>query len=300
MRKNVFLVIFTLILFHLVNNFIWLKLDCLFIYPDEIVNTVFHFENQAKFHRALELLLNSDVLFFEKLKTFILFFRPPNVWPHYLWPGFVYFVTSIFTSLFGLSTFVTRFSNILFFVIIIIFCYLIGKTCRNKRIGLLAAFLISFYPGVFGISRLYDLDFHLMAMVSVAIYLLIKTQIFTDRKYSVLLGLFSGLGILTNGRFVVFIMGPLFYVFYLAFVNRGFSNSPNPFKQISNVIIFLFISLGLSSIWWFGNSILFNKILTHLLVGYLPDRYNLFGLKFDPLSMRSIFFHILYIFFFAH
>lgn len=296
MKKIIILILLIfIILFHLINNYIWLKLDCLFIYPDEITNTIFHFENQAKFHRALELLLNSDALFFEKLKTFILFFRPPNIWPHFLWPGFVYFITSIFTMLFGLSPFVARFSHGLFLAVIIIFSYLIGKACENKRAGIMAAFLISFYPSVFGISRLYDLDFHLMAMVSVAIYLLIKTQRFTDRKYSVLLGLFSGLGILTNGRFLVFIMGPLFYVFYSAFADRDSSDSSNPFKKISNIIIFVFISLGLSSIWWFGNSILFNKTLTHLLVGYFPGRYDLFGLKFDPFSMRSIFFHIAYL-----
>jgi len=298
MKKNTFLVIIVLLLlisFHLINNYIWLKLDCLFVYPNEITNTVFHLESQMKFYRALKSLLDSDSLLFEKIKSFIMFFRPQHVWPEHLWPGFMYCVTSIINLLFGLTPFITRFSNGLFLAILIIFTYLIGKACENKRAGLIAGFLISFYPGVFGISRLYDQDFYLMAMVSVAVYLLIKAKKFTNKKYSILLGLFSGLGILTNGRFLIFTMGPLLYIVYLVFIGSRSSNSADFFKQISNIVISLLISLILSSVWWLGNFVLLDKALTHLLVGYLPDRYNLFGLKYDIFTMRSIFYHLAYL-----
>ncbi len=298
MKKNTFLVIIILLLlifFHLINNYIWLKLDCLFVYPNDITNTIFHLDNQVKFYRALKSLLDSDSLLFEKIKSFIMFFRPQHVWPQYLWPGFMYCVTSIINLIFGLTPFITRFSNGIFLAILIIFTYLIGKACENKRAGLIAGFLISFYPGVFGISRLYDQDFYLMAMVSAALYLLIKAKKFTNKKYSMLLGLFSGLGILTNGRFFIFIIGPLLYIAYLVFMGRRSSSNADFFKQISNMIIFLFISLILSSVWWFGNVVLLDKVLTHLLVGYLPDKYNLFDLEYNVFTMRSIFFHISYL-----
>ncbi len=298
MKKNTFLVIIILLLlisFHLINNYIWLKLDCLFVYPNEITNTVFHLESQMKLYRALKSLLDSDSLLFEKIKSFIMFFRPQHVWPEHLWPGFMYCVTSIINLLFGLTPFITRFSNGLFLAILIIFTYLIGKACENKKAGLIAGFLISFYPGVFGISRLYDQDFYLIAMVSVAVYLLIKTKKFTNKKYSILLGLFSGLGILTNGRFLIFTMGPLLYIAYLVFMGRRSLSNADFFKQISNIVISLLISLILSSVWWFGNFVLLDKALTHLLVGYLPDRYNLFGLKYNVFTMRSIFYHLSYL-----
>ncbi|MFH0754517.1 MAG: glycosyltransferase family 39 protein [Candidatus Omnitrophota bacterium] len=92
----------------------------------------------------------------------------------------------------------------------------IGRIIYDKRAGLLAAFLLSMFPLVFGLSRQVMLDFPLMCMVTLSIYFLFKTNQFVSRRYSILFGLTFGLAQLTKEAAVIFIAVPLIYYFIKA------------------------------------------------------------------------------------
>ena len=92
--------------------------------------------------------------------------------------------------------------------------YLIGKNLGNKKIGLMAMLLISFYPMIYGISRKFVPEVALIALVSLAHYFLIKTAHFKHTKYSLLLGGIGFLGMIIHPLFIIFIFGGLLYYFY--------------------------------------------------------------------------------------
>lgn len=114
--------------------------------------------------------------------------------------------------LFGTSTDVALMTNCVFVAMLIFSVYGIGKRLFARKVGLLAAFLVSTYPILFSISRMPYVDYTLTAMVALSIYLLVVCEGFRHRSASLLLGLVMGLGILTKWPFVAFAGGPIAYV----------------------------------------------------------------------------------------
>lgn len=104
-------------------------------------------------------------------------------------------------------------TNSLFLLILIISIYGIGSILYNKNIGLLAALLTSVFPLVFGQSRNAMLDFPLTAMISLSIYLLLKTNGFCSILYSIFAGISFGLSQLTKEAAIIFIFAPPIYYF---------------------------------------------------------------------------------------
>jgi len=117
-----------------------------------------------------------------------------------------------FYRLFGVSTDVALMSNAVFMVILFFSVYGIGKKMYSRSTGLLAAFLVSMYPVLFGISRLSYVDYALTAMVALIIYFLVRTKGFVRRRYSLLLGLSLGLGALMKWPVMAFVAAPIVYV----------------------------------------------------------------------------------------
>ncbi len=117
-----------------------------------------------------------------------------------------------FYRLFGVSTDVALMSNAVFIVILLFSVYGIGKRMYGRSTGLLAAFLVSMYPVLFGISRLSYVDYALTAMVSLIIYFLVRTEGFVHRRHSVFLGLSLGVGALTKWPVMAFVTVPIVYV----------------------------------------------------------------------------------------
>lgn len=104
-------------------------------------------------------------------------------------------------------------ANSIFFIILITSIYGIGSLIYNRKTGLLAAFLTSVFPLIFGQSRNAMLDFPLAAMVSLSIYLILKTDGFRYVLYSILAGIALGLSQSTKESTFIFILTPLIYYF---------------------------------------------------------------------------------------
>ena len=137
------------------------------------------------------------------------------------WPPFSYFLSQPLYALFGIGTDVTVFTTTIFLALAIIFTYLLGRRLYGVTAGLLAAFLFSFYPIVFMLSRTYYQDMALAAMTTITFYLMLRSEAFSQRRVTLLFGLSLGLTALTKQGFFTIITGPVLVAVGMALASNG-------------------------------------------------------------------------------
>lgn len=142
------------------------------------------------------------------------------------YPPFYKFSTAFLYMVFGVSIDTAIMTNIFYLGILIFSTYGIGKILFNRETGLLAAIIVSIYPAVFLYQHIYLLDLGLTAMVAFSCYLLLRTDNFTNRSYSIIFGAALGMTLLVKWTAVFFIMGPFIYTLYGSFKDT----SPIPHK----------------------------------------------------------------------
>jgi 4-amino-4-deoxy-L-arabinose transferase-like glycosyltransferase len=214
-----------IIIFHIVVNFIWLKIDNIppsWDPANHMLQSMWMFDNIKNPHLLFENGLKCDGCY-------------------HLYPPLTGFVVSLFYLFLGVGIDNAILAiNIIFLSLLIICTYKIGKILSDHKVGLLAAFLVSMYPFTYITSRQYFLDIPLAAMVTLAIYILIKTNNFKCIKYSFIFGVISGLGLLTKEAFFLLIIGPLCCSFFYV----------RSIRQVKNIIYALIICVILASAWY--------------------------------------------------
>lgn len=228
-------IILFLILFHSINNFFWIKKDC----NSGGCDVYNHSHLTLIMQRNLSEIFGSDRPVIESLRSAYRSLEIGAVG----WPRLVHTIAAIVCFDSEDELFCIRYSNIIYFSLLLISIFLIGKKIHSPSAGLVAATFISLYPIVFGMSRKFGLDFPAMAMVSFVIFLLIDGN-FYSRKFSLLLGISIGMCMLVKAQCVLFIGGPLLYV--IADTVRDRKNRP----CLKNVIMSMVITLFIGLIWW--------------------------------------------------
>jgi hypothetical protein len=172
------------------------------------------------------------------------------------YPPLVHIVSAVFgLFLFGISDASILISLNIFVIILILSVYGIGKVLHNEWVGLLAAFISGFIPIINIMSKNYYLDMPLAAMVCLAIYLLLRTECFSRRGYSLLFGLSLGLGLLTKWSFFFFLVGPSAYYLYRGLRERKEGAILNSF---GSAVIALLVAAG----WYAQNLHIFRSVDT--------------------------------------
>jgi hypothetical protein len=246
----VVIILLSILLFHFINNFIWLKKDNFIYGPD----SSWHLIQAIKFQMEFKNILESQASFFTKTGQLIHTFRH---WPTVNWPPLVYFLSALINPqeihLFSLRLYI----NFIFFALLVLSTYFLGKKCFNRRAGLIAAFLISFYPAVGAYSRQFGLDFPLLALTSVCVCFLVYSENFSKRGYSLLFGLSLGMGTLVKLQIMFFLLAPLLYA-------MGGISRQNKGEKLNGFLNFIFssaIAFGLFYLYW-GNRV--GSMLTNL------------------------------------
>ena len=226
-RINSSLILAVIILFHITNTFIWLKIDKSYLKLDA----------WGHYRYSLEV--------FEFLKGIFHNIPLSSIEPM-KWHGLlVGFTTAPFYFIFGSAQDTAIMINsVIFFTILVLATYGIAKKLLNKQAGLLAVFILSVYPIIFNNLRIYMLDLPLTSMAALSLYFLLTCDNFKDTKNSLLLGLSLGLGLLVKFNYGAFIIGPLMLISYNAFIkkNNPFRNAQKNFFYLALITIFL--SLG--------------------------------------------------------
>lgn len=191
------------------------------------------------------------------------------------YPPMVYFASVPFYYLFGINE-ITGFIEInAFLILLLITVYLTGSKLYCKSAGIFGAFCISMYPIVIEYSRDYMLDLPLAGLVALSVFLLIKTENFTDSFYCVLTGMALGCGMLIKWTFIFFLIVPLVFFFINGIKIKG---------QKLRVILNLFLTTAACFIlclpWYIKN-----------LIMILSTRSGEMG-RTDLTLLQSIFYYI--------
>jgi len=268
-KKYLYLIILLLYgLLHTTINIFWVQNNCLPPYFDP----AHHLERSLEWHSAFNDF--SPLSFLQELRNFPLVLQ--EVYDFYttqtfpaskydlptnpflssllekfipLWlihsnynPPLVYIMSSIIYGFFGTSYVASQLALTIFIFILLFSIYGIGKELYNEKIGFYAAILSMLYPGLYLFSREFFLDLPIVAMVSLSIFLLIKTNYFKNRFYSMFFGVSLALGMLTRWTFAVFIIGPLAYYLYKSGT-----------KNYKNILISILVGFILSLPWYLLN-----------------------------------------------
>lgn len=235
--------------FHLINNYLWLR-NSISIEGVDVENHLLY--SIQFFYRLSDVVLNPTVPFWTKLLDIIRLLNRP-IHTNIYWPSFVNLCAAAFYSIFGRSLLAAKLTMLPFFLILLVSTYLIGKEIANRFVGLCAAFMISMYPIIFESSRQYALDLPLTALVALTILFLLYCDNFKNRKYTILLALSCGIGMLIKGQLALFIIGPICLVLF-NLAKEVKKSCRRWFKLIFNLFLFIIIAILISSIWW-GNKI---------------------------------------------
>jgi 4-amino-4-deoxy-L-arabinose transferase-like glycosyltransferase len=176
-------------------------------------------------------------------------------------PPLSHLVAAPLYRLFGTSTDVALMRNAIFVAMLLFSVYGIGKRLFARKVGLLAAFIVSTYPILFSISRMPYVDYSLAAMVALSIYLLVVCEGFRHRPASLVLGLVIGLGILTKWPFVAFAGGPIAYVAIRSGALKDIKTAVIVKSDVSSLmrrwwaspLVHGLAGLGLTLLWYWPN-----------------------------------------------
>lgn len=165
-------------------------------------------------------------------------------------PGYPLFMMPLLT-IFGLSNsyFWGIVTNGIFYVTTIFGIYFLTKIYLSRLASFLASFIFMFYGWPLLHVHLTYSETATSALCLLSILFLIKSNLFQNRKYSILFGLFLGLGLLTRWTTVVYVFGPLVYVLY-QIVKKNF------FKEreiLINFALSIFLTIILSVYPYYTN-----------------------------------------------
>ncbi|MCB4790912.1 MAG: glycosyltransferase family 39 protein [Elusimicrobia bacterium] len=174
------------------------------------------------------------------------FLRPMDVNPSYppLYGFNWYFIEKVVGKNW---TLIYLCNNSIYFLLLLIFLYLLGKAVKDTETGLLSALIVSLYPLVAAGFNRYCMDFALLPLIIMFLYFLYKSDYFLNTGYSVLAGVTVIYGVMLKESFPAFIAGPVLYVFFIStkdILKRSF-------KRIITVSI-IFISSAATAIAFFG------------------------------------------------
>ena len=124
------------------------------------------------------------------------------------YPPLYHTIVAIFYAVFGKTIDAAQWANLPAIAILIASTYGVGRNLLRPLPAATAALLVGFFPYLVWLSRETLVDYWLTAMVALAMWLLIRTDEFSDRKASIAFGVACGLGMLTKWTFPLFVVMP--------------------------------------------------------------------------------------------
>ncbi len=157
-----------------------------------------------------------------------------------------------FLSLFGFSLSSACLVNLLYLLILIWATYGIGKRLYNELTGLLSALLVSVYPFIVYMTHTFVIDLALASMVTLGLYLYLRSEDFSKKWPSIFFGVICGIGVLVKWTYIFFLAGPLIYTGW-----RFFTVIVEKRKVRQNIILAKAIALVIALPWYTFNLIKF-------------------------------------------
>ncbi len=109
------------------------------------------------------------------------------------YPPFLHLVSIPLYFVFGFHEDTAIATNLFFYLLLVFSIYRVGEYLRDRRTGVIAAVLVSFYPMMIVLQREYMIDVGLTSICIFTIYLFIKSENLKNVKYSAFFGISLGL-----------------------------------------------------------------------------------------------------------
>jgi len=275
--KNRYIIIFIfLLLLHLGNNFLFLKMHPL----PEGKDSYAHITAFLNFSQILKYGASNPFFAQNKSLLYNLFFVVAD------YPPFFYTVAFLVNVIFGSFLFnAALFTGTLFLIVLLVAVYNLGAI-NSSRTGLVAAFLCGMYPMILWPSRHFSLELPLAAMAALSVFLLVKTDFFKNRIYSIFLGINLGLGMLTKQTFVLYLLGPGLVTFYFSFYIKDKNCKRD---KLINLIICILCAFLISGIFY-SNPQVFSSIFSRTqFIGAVPQN-NILSVAHFSYYIKSLFY----------
>jgi 4-amino-4-deoxy-L-arabinose transferase-like glycosyltransferase len=154
-----------------------------------------------------------------------------------------------FYLLFG-KTYISALSaNLLFIILGSYYFYKFGALISTKRDALLGVFILNLFPLILGMSREFLVEYGLMTLVVASLYYFLKSDCFENRKYSLVLGILIGLGMLMKVSFPVYVIAPMLFLC----IKKIIKLKKLPGVYIANALLALVVGVLLAGTWYFKN-----------------------------------------------
>lgn len=178
--------------------------------------------------------------------------------------GFV-LPTALFYLLLGISQdTATLWTQFLFLTVIVLSTYGIGRQLFGEKVGLFAALLVGLNPEIIRLSRIFWPELGVVAVTSLGVYVLLRSDYLHRRAFVVLAGVVLGIGMMQRPIFpLLFLAGPLAFVFMGSlFVNRAASGETLAYRLrhrfLPGVLLFALpvLLIDLPFYWQYGQQML--------------------------------------------
>lgn len=138
--------------------------------------------------------------------------------------------------------------NAVFLVILLVFTYLLAFEIKGRQTAIFSAVITALLPPIYGTYTLYSMDFAITAMAASSIYCLYRSKYFNDLKWSLLFAVSCGIGMLIKETYAGYLIGPVLYALYLAFLRVYKSD----YAALKNILVFLALTLIIVSPYYLG------------------------------------------------
>ena len=178
------------------------------------------------------------------------------------YPPLTYWVTDVFYAALGSEAmWVAVLSNVVWVAVLVLATFGVGRRLWSARVGWVAVVFVVTAPIIVAASKQYELDMPLTAVAALTLYLLIRADGFSSRRYSLLLGATVGCGLLVKWTFPLVILVPVLY----AFLNALAKARLRQFYPLLNAVLAAELVLVIAGPWYVAN---FRQ------VGAAGQRYN--------------------------
>jgi len=179
------------------------------------------------------------------------------------YPPLVYWVTDLFYAVLGDdSIWVAVLSNVVWLGILAFSTFAVGRRLWSPRVGWLSVVFVLAAPMIVSSSKEYMLDLPLTAMSALALYLLLRAKEFSNRRYSLLLGLCCGLSLLVKWTFPLVVALPVLHAAATALSQRRLNRD---YRPLVNLLLAGAVTFGVAGLWYVhnvsevvGSSIMYN------------------------------------------
>ena len=193
------------------------------------------------------------------------------------WPRGVYEVGRLWIGSFGpQSIWTVQLTNLPFTLLLALGVVGLGRAMGGTRLGLWAAALTLLCPALVAHSWYFSLDYPLVAMVTVGLYLLWRTRGFCSGRDSLIFAVWSSLGLTIKTTYGLYLLGPAAVALVLGLLEPG---PPGRRRVVLHAALATLATLALSfMINGWDPGLLWREFVVHLVGEVEP------GLSFKTLE----------------